>query len=269
MGCRGSGVSLMETTAAPSLCRRSGWAFTLIELLLVIAIVGILAAMLLPALNKAREKANQSACSNNMRQWGIAFGMYCDDNNDYMPYEGSTASAPIDQSYNVGAWYNILSSYINQPRLMDLYHNNTIPLPGVRSVFVCPTLRSTALTAAPTVGNPWFGYAMNRVLTGCAGQVYKRSIAVNPSQTFFLSESENNTFSFTSGLYLSTYNTPYVPPRHTGGMNFVFVDGHIEWLPQIKYERDTTDDSDPAAEWAHHNDYYWYPCSTCYKSKCS
>jgi prepilin-type N-terminal cleavage/methylation domain-containing protein/prepilin-type processing-associated H-X9-DG protein len=98
----------------PTVPRESSGAFTLIELLVVIAIIAILAAMLLPALAKAKQKAQSSACSANLKQLGNATMMYLADNKDTLPYaytrNGSNGMGiswdELLQAYSQDQWVN-------------------------------------------------------------------------------------------------------------------------------------------------------------------
>ncbi|MCM8768396.1 MAG: prepilin-type N-terminal cleavage/methylation domain-containing protein [Candidatus Omnitrophica bacterium] len=125
--------------------KRSG--FTLIELLVVIAIIAVLAAMLLPALSKAREKARQTTCLNNLKQIGVAFYMYAQDFNEWLPWNDTYGPST--------GWAGPLADnniYIN----MD----DSDPLPG-RS-HVCYR-KVTGILFCPATQNKvnWTAYAQN------------------------------------------------------------------------------------------------------------
>ncbi len=86
--------------------------FTLVELLITIAIIGILAALLLPALNQAREKARSILCGNNLKTLGLSTGQYINDSGDYFPFGLLKASgSQTDLNYS---WADLLATYCTQ-----------------------------------------------------------------------------------------------------------------------------------------------------------
>jgi prepilin-type N-terminal cleavage/methylation domain-containing protein/prepilin-type processing-associated H-X9-DG protein len=128
-----------------SLQRDNRQAFTLIELLVVIAIIAILAAMLLPALSKAKQRAQAMQCLGNNRQLMLAWQLYAGDNNDRVPSAGAGSSgSAVDLTDGRPIWVTGYMSPISNPGNSDNYNSNNIinkPLwqyAKVLKIYHCP-----------------------------------------------------------------------------------------------------------------------------------
>jgi prepilin-type processing-associated H-X9-DG protein len=141
---------------------------------------------------------------------------------------------------------------------------------------MCPSDKNKVSGATLSVTSPYFAYAMNRVMQGGfpsppKSGLRKRSVVEKPAQTVFLTESEadgtatHDVFSFTDGYYIGS-KANIVKPRHSGGSNFVFADGHAEWTRQADYEWTAPNTANANTEWILPRKIYWYPCRICDKN---
>lgn len=203
--------------------KKSVSVFTLIELLVVIAIIAILAAMLLPALNQARERGKAISCVSNLKNIGLFSSYYTDEHNEYvLPFRYNASDGSSTWSYLLSAQAGVKAA------------NTLAP------IFKCPSQKGAFRVDAWY----WTGYGINYITCPSTwgssasaedGKCFKLSKLYKPTQLRYISEvaleGEGSASGYKAAIrFVSTMDGSWGLPlsRHSQTANVLYIDGHVK-----------------------------------------
>lgn len=217
--------------------------FTLVELLIVISIIAILAAMLLAALNKTKQMGMTIRCAGNIKQLATGWQGYLVDSNGWMiPYRMPTSDASGVIKYNGTFWSKTLAVHVGEKQLANTNYFNP------KGVYSCPAFgekipysgyaKKTLYEAGRT------DYGMNRYgpggEPGLGGEVTKIEKVIAPSRLILFGDSITLNFDGRGGcsciLRVSNNDARCIGFRHGSFSNFAFVDGHVDKMSLFSFQ---------------------------------
>jgi prepilin-type N-terminal cleavage/methylation domain-containing protein/prepilin-type processing-associated H-X9-DG protein len=195
-------------------------AFTLLELLVVIAVIALLAGLLLPSLSRARLSAQSISCVGNFKQWGLATQLYVSENDDYLPPDGTPNP---DQSDTNRGWYIDLPKQAGLPRYHDMPWRTNASIDPGRSLWICPSNKRRSN------GRNLFHYCLNENVngTGANNAPVKLTFIPQLAQTVWLFDTKNLP-AVGSWSFVHTN-------LHHQGAHFLFLDGHVARFSRSAY----------------------------------